>query len=137
MAKCPSCGAPMENNKCGYCGFEEKVQPAPAPTPVPPPNYYGQGYNPQYGNMPPQPNMPPMNTMPFVPGVSQKSKLTALLLCIFLGEFGFHRFYVGKVGTGILYLFTLGFFGIGWLIDLICIIAGSFKDNFGLPLTNN
>lgn len=47
-----------------------------------------------------------------------KSKTTAYLLWFFLGAFGFHRFYLGKVGTGLLFLFTLGFLGIGWLIDL-------------------
>ena len=47
-----------------------------------------------------------------------KSKLIAYLLWFFLGVFGVHRFYLGKVGSGILYLFTLGVFGIGWFIDL-------------------
>jgi len=47
-----------------------------------------------------------------------KSKGTAYLLLFFLGIFGAHKFYLGKVGTGILYLFTLGFLGIGCFIDL-------------------
>lgn len=47
-----------------------------------------------------------------------KSKTTAYLLWFFLGVFGFHRFYLGKVGTGILFLLTFGFMGIGWVIDL-------------------
>jgi len=68
---------------------------------------------------------------------SEKSWLAALLLCIFLGEFGIHRFYVGKVGTGILYLFTVGFFGIGIIIDIIMIAVGSFTDKGGNFLKPN
>ena len=60
--------------------------------------------------------------------------MVALLLCIFLGGIGAHRFYVGKIGTGILYLLTGGLFGSGWVIDIILIVAGSFKDQFDLPL---
>lgn len=51
----------------------------------------------------------------------QKDKWVALILCIFLGYFGAHKFYEGKTGTGILYLFTVGLFGIGWIIDIISI----------------
>lgn len=74
------------------------------------------------------------NQIIYQPTKSNKSKITAGLLCFFLGEFGIHRFYVGKVGTGILWLFTAGLFGIGWLIDLIIIICGGFKDSNGLNL---
>lgn len=66
--------------------------------------------------------------------VSPKSKIAALLLCLFLGGFGVHRFYVGKIGTGLLWLFTGGCFGIGALIDLIMIICGTFKDSNGLQV---
>lgn len=59
---------------------------------------------------------------------SDKNRTVALLLCIFLGCLGIHRFYVGKVGTGILWLLTGGVCGIGAIIDLIMIIVGSFKD---------
>lgn len=69
-----------------------------------------------------------------MPMHSQKSKVVALLLCLFLGGLGIHRFYVGKIGTGILYLLTCGFFGIGAIIDLILIAVGSFKDKYGYPL---
>ena len=66
--------------------------------------------------------------------ISPKSRLVALLFCLFLGLLGVHRFYVGKVGTGILQLLTLGGIGIWVLIDLIMIAAGSFRDKQGLRL---
>ena len=66
--------------------------------------------------------------------VSTRSRGVALLLSILLGYLGIHRFYVGKIGTGILYLFTGGLFGIGWIVDIILIAIGSFRDNLGLPL---
>ena len=64
---------------------------------------------------------------------SSKSRLAALLLCFFLGVFGVHRFYVGKIGTGILKLITLGGLGIWSLIDFILIAVGAFKDKQGRP----
>jgi TM2 domain-containing membrane protein YozV len=63
--------------------------------------------------------------------ISPKSRLVTLLLCFFLGGFGGHRFYVGKMGTGVLMLLTLGGFGIWYLVDLIMIIVGSFRDQQG------
>ena len=65
---------------------------------------------------------------------SEKGFVPALLLCLLLGGLGVHRFYVGKIGTGILMLFTLGGLGIWALIDLIVIAVGSFKDKNGLVL---
>lgn len=125
-AKCPVCGAPMENNNCGYCGYKEDI--IPNSTTVPP----------QPGQTSVQPqiiiNNQTVHNTGVVPGISRKSKIVALLLCIFLGGLGIHRFYVGKIGTGILYLFTGGLFGIGWIIDIIFIAIGSFKDKFDLPL---
>ena len=68
------------------------------------------------------------------PGGSDKNKWIAFLLCFFLGGIGAHRFYVGKIGTGILWLCTLGLLGFGALVDLIVILCGNFKDSSGLPL---
>lgn len=64
-------------------------------------------------------------------GVSSKSRLITLLLCFFLGYFGAHRFYVGKIGTGFLMLFTMGGLGLWMLIDIIFILCGSFRDKEG------
>lgn len=63
--------------------------------------------------------------------MSVKSRGVAAVLCFFLGVFGIHRFYVGKVGTGIIWLFTGGFLGIGAIIDFIMILCGSFTDKSG------
>ena len=65
------------------------------------------------------------------PNASPKSRLIALLLCIFVGGLGIHRFYVGKIGTGILFLLTAGVFGIGVIVDLIKIATGKFTDKYG------
>ena len=55
-------------------------------------------------------------------GVRQRSKWVALALCFFIGYLGAHKFYEGKVGLGILYLFTLGLFGIGIFVDFIVLL---------------
>ncbi len=56
----------------------------------------------------------------------EKNKWISLLLCLFLGYIGAHKFYEGKIGMGILYLFTVGLFGIGLVIDFIVLL---FKPN--------
>lgn len=67
---------------------------------------------------------------------SEKSKKTALILCClgFVCFAGLHYFYVGRIGKGLLYLFTLGFFLIGTIADAIKIAGGGFLDSAGAPL---
>lgn len=67
---------------------------------------------------------------------SNKEKIVALILCIFLGTLGVHRFYVGKTKSGILYLCTLGLFGIGWIYDIFNIANNLFTDSYGAVLTS-
>lgn len=64
-------------------------------------------------------------------GGSSKSVLVTFLICILFGWMGGHRFYVGKTKSGLLFMFTLGIIGIGWLFDLIRILMGNFTDKNG------
>ena len=75
-------------------------------------------------------------------GAAKKSKKTddwivVLLLCLFLGGFGAHRFYIGKMGTGVAMLLTSGGCGVWAFIDLIMILLGKFTDEKGNPITYN
>ena len=62
---------------------------------------------------------------------SPKSYIACVLFCTFLGLFGVHRFYVGKVWTGLLMFITVGGFFIWNIVDLVLIIIGEFKDKSG------
>ncbi|GHV41094.1 hypothetical protein FACS189490_07320 [Clostridia bacterium] len=66
--------------------------------------------------------------------ISGKSRLAALVLCCLFGIAGFHRFYAGKIGTGLLWLFTGGLFGIGYIVDIIVIACGGFRDSYGAQI---
>ncbi|GMT49092.1 MAG: hypothetical protein IEMM0008_0631 [bacterium] len=68
--------------------------------------------------------------------ISSQSRLVILLLCFFLGWLGVHRFYAGKIGTGILCAASLGVGGILWTIDFIMILVGSFRDKDNKLLKN-
>jgi len=70
------------------------------------------------------------------PGVSSFKRMWALLLSsgALFGFCGLQRFYVGKIGTGILWFLTWGLLGVGQLIDVILIIVGQFRDRYDLPL---
>lgn len=64
-----------------------------------------------------------------------KSKVIYALLLVFFGVLGFHRFYLGKIGTGILYLFTGGLFGAGLLYDILKLILSRVFDSRGVQIS--
>lgn len=67
-----------------------------------------------------------VNTNVAMPAGRMKNKWVALLLCFFLGVFGAHRFYEGRIGSGILYFFTVGLLGLGVFFDFLALL---FKPN--------
>ena len=154
---CSNCGKQNSDNAkfCASCGTPFTDTPGPQYTPQPPQPQYAPP--PQYAAPPAQQtiiNMAPPPVSPGMPAamsVSPKSKMTAALLAFFLGSLGIHRFYAGKIGTGIVLLLltiigyvtlfvVVGYFllvavGIWVLIDFIMILMGKFKDKNGLLIT--
>lgn len=117
---CQNCGKEIENNAtyCPVCGVKTgSAAPQQAQPQQPIINVVNTNTNANTGY-----------------GYVRKNKWVAFFLCLLLGYFGAHRFYVGKIGTAILWIFTGGMFGIGWLIDLIMILCGGFRDKAGQPL---
>jgi restriction system protein len=114
MRTCPNCGAPVYDDECDYCGTKlvsENVYSPPAEENVTTQTAFTKFVS--YSDFSSVPSGTPQAGM--------KNKTTALLLCIFLGYLGAHKFYEGKPGMGILYLLTSGIFGIGWIIDIIAL----------------
>lgn len=105
--KCTYCGSemPEEAFKCAACGANQSVQSTP------------QQPNIVINNVVQQSNVQPVAV---AAGKMCKKKI-ALPMAILGGWLGLHKFYEGKVGMGILYMFTLGLWCIGWLIDIIVI----------------
>ncbi len=120
--KCPNCGANLSHDgkPCLYCGTHQAAQPQPAA---------------QQGPSSPQQAESAAPFLRYEAGhygvYSDKNKWITLLLCFFFGYSGAHKFYVGRVVGGIVYLLTFGLFGFGWLIDLVTILFGRFRDQHG------
>lgn len=72
----------------------------------------------------------------YVVQTSDKSRTVALILCLigFVGIGGLQHFYTGRISMGIIFICTIGIFGIGTIISLLYILTGGFKDNVGAPL---
>ena len=106
-AFCGNCGAEFssEDNYCRVCGWDRTRDEMP--------------------------RRRPRRPLRDAPPISDKKRLTALLLCVILGALGLHRFYVGKNLTGALYLVTFGGLLIGGVYDVIMISTGEFTDSEG------
>lgn len=128
--KCPSCGAARnrEDRYCKYC----KAAFDPYAT-VPESKQAVHIHDHQAQPVDPRVKVEYIYTS--MEKRSDKSRLLTLLLCLFLGLLGAHKFYLGKYGMGILYLLTLGFCGYGWLIDLFILAFCNPKDKYGNPIT--
>lgn len=88
-----------------------------------------------YSNNMTSPNMAnPSYYQQNVAPISAKSRGVAAVLCFWFGFLGIHRFYAGKILTGLLWMFTLGLFGFGSISDFIMIACGSFKDCYGYKI---
>ena len=132
MERCPICGAPMEGNVCGYCGYRYEPAGVQNKAREDRRREYRREYRQEASGSRTRRTDTERSGAAFP--VSTKSRWLAFILCFFFGKFGIHRFYAGKIGTGLLWLFTFGFFGIGWLVDLILIGVGAFEDSGGLRL---
>lgn len=123
--KCPQCGAFIARgkNECEYCGWW-KQQEAPAEKPA---IVYVERQAPPVVH----------ERVVYVErpaATATRRRGVALLLCFLLGWVGAHRFYLGKIGTGILYLLTGGFMGIGVAVDFLSLLLGHPHDKQGLPV---
>ena len=127
MKTCPKCGAQADGVFCLNCGAAVNSEPAAAPAPAA--NDFKEK---TFGSAPQQPTyyppQPPAQQPYYPQQPAQETGLgVELLLCFLLGVFGAHKFYRKKIGMGILYLFTYGLFGIGYLVDLITLFVKWLK----------
>lgn len=116
--KCPYCGAETRYSKCEYC--DSVIEQSAAET-----------VNEVIQDVTRNIVQSMKASQDADEDASVKKKSTSIILCClgFFGMGGIHRFYTGHIGTGILWLFTLGCFFIGTLVDLCSILTNNFYDN--------
>ena len=112
-------GGKMETKFCEFCGNKVAIDAVLCPKC----GKQLEELKTEQSNSSPQVVINNTNTIDGAYGRKQCDKWIALLLCIFLGVFGGHKFYEGKAGMGVLYLFTVGLFGIGVIVDFITILC--------------
>lgn len=114
---CKNCCARefIEQHDAYVCAYCDTRYPKPVPVVQQPPVY---GAAPDYGAAP----VCRPAAIPVQMG-KRKDKWVSFFLCLFLGFYGVHKFYEGRIGMGILYLFTAGLCGIGWIVDCIVLLS--------------
>lgn len=131
--KCADCGANLKRGQdaCEYCGnlhpHAFRAQPERQLPPVVV-NIH-QGMTPQEAQQ--------WADAQYQKGAvrSDKSRWMAFFFCVFFGYLGVHKFYLGKIGTGIVYLLTFGVFGMGWAVDTLLLLFGLANDRYGRRLS--
>ncbi len=131
---CPSCGIELKANSkfCEYCGTEQSVSESSESSRT---TYERKKIEVSVASTP-HTHSQYTYTRQRDANISPKSRLAVLILWLLVGVLGIHYFYVGRIGMGILWLITGGFFGIGLVIDLILILTGDFKDSYGRRVVN-
>ena len=131
--RCPSCGANVNGAFCEYCGAKMPVERVETQTFNAQNVYVNNNY---YQGAPMgQAGHPRPQQYGAGEAASPKSKTVTLILWLLVGIFGGHRFYIGTYGLAIAYLFTVGLFGIGWLVDLALLLLDRLRDGDGLPVS--
>lgn len=117
---CPQCGAEITDPKqttCEKCGASVPIaeNEPKAEAPAAQPTIVIHNDNTNVNNN--------VNTLNAALMAKTKNKWVAFFLCLFLGYFGAHKFYEGKIGMGVLYLLTFGLVGIGWIVDCFILLT--------------
>ncbi len=137
--KCPNCGASGQSGVCVYC--DTPLGGGAAQTVIINNYYYddkeeGASRSP-YEKAAEGAQAHGAGAAPVAsPSTSPKSRLVLLLLCLFFGFWGVHRFYAGRWIIGLLFVFTLGGLGIAWIIDILLAAFGKIRDSNGLPISD-